>query len=185
MCSRQCHPQRREPRPSVYHSKTVQRYSLFIASGRLHLWTSSWFDWHSPCHFGGSLSGCSMLIHSPQVSKSQCGTRASLHSSLRSLPFGQKEFLVPSMAFSTANAFDIVCRLDRDDTLDEVPHNKKQKVTTGLLLDKQDFAWPLACRSSRDLGPISRHRIADILLHEKCLACFSSGVTRWLPSHPL
>ena len=32
-----------------------------------------------------------------------------------SLPFG-KEFLVPSMAFSTANALDIVCRLDRDNT---------------------------------------------------------------------
>ena len=29
-----------------------------------------------------------------------------------------KEFLVPSMAFSTANAFDIVSRLDRNDTLD-------------------------------------------------------------------
>ena len=29
------------------------------------------------------------------------------------------------MAFNTANAFDIVCRLDRNDTLDDVPHNKK------------------------------------------------------------
>ena len=51
------------------------------------------------------------------------------------------------MAFSTANAFDIVCRLDRDDTLDEVQQNKKQKVATGLLLDKlhkQDFAGPLS-----------------------------------------
>ena len=51
------------------------------------------------------------------------------------------------MAFSTANAFDIVCRLDRDDTLDEVPQNKKkQKAATGLLLDKlrkQGFAGPL------------------------------------------
>ena len=38
--------------------------------------------------------------------------------------------LYPSMTFHTANAFDIICRLDRDDTLDDVPQNKKQKVTT-------------------------------------------------------
>ena len=40
------------------------------------------------------------------------------------------------MTFHTANAFDTVCRLDRDDTLDEVSQNNKQKVATGLLLDK-------------------------------------------------
>ena len=58
-----------------------------------------------------------------------------------SLPSGEKEFLAPSMACSTADAFDIVCRLDRNGTLDEVPH------VTGLLLDKlheQDFAGPLS-----------------------------------------
>ena len=52
--------------------------------------------------------------------------------------------------------------------LDDVPQNKKQKAGTGLLLDKlhkQDFAGPLACRASRVLGPISRHRVADILHH--------------------
>ena len=45
---------------------------------------------------------------------------------------------------------------------------KKQKVATGLLLDKlhkQDFAGPLASRASKVLGPISRHRIAEILPH--------------------
>ena len=55
------------------------------------------------------------------------------------------------MTFDTANAFDIVCQLDRNDTLDEVPQNKKQKVATGLLLDKlhkQDFAGPLVSRAS-------------------------------------
>ena len=70
------------------------------------------------------------------------------------------------MAFSTANAYDIVCRLDREDTLDDVSPSKKQKVATGLLLDKlhkQDFAGPLSCRVSRVLGPVSRHRVADIL----------------------
>ena len=29
------------------------------------------------------------------------------------------------MTFHTANAYDIVCRLDRDDILDEGPQNKK------------------------------------------------------------
>ena len=87
-----------------------------------------------------------------------------------SLPFWQTEFLVPSMAFNTANAYDIVCRLDRDDTLDEVSQNKKQKIATGLLLDKlhkQDFAGPLSSRVSRALGAISRHRAADILHRRK------------------
>ena len=75
------------------------------------------------------------------------------------------------MAFSTANAFDIVCRLDRNDTLNEVPKNK-QKVATGLLLDKlhQDFAGPLSSRASKILGPISRYRVADILPHMKLIS---------------
>ena len=88
-------------------------------------------------------------------------------------PAWEHEFLIPSMAFNTADAFDIVCRLDRNDTLDEVPQNKKQKVATGLLLDKlhkQDFAGPLASRASKVLGPISRHRVADILLHMKSVS---------------
>ena len=82
----------------------------------------------------------------------------------------EHDFLFPSRTFHTANAFDIVCRLDRDDTLDEVSQNNKQKVVTRLLLDKlrtQDFAGPLSTRASRVLGPISRHRIATILPHMK------------------
>ena len=87
----------------------------------------------------------------------------------RSLPSG-RNFLVPSMACSTADAFNIVSRLDRNDTLDEVPQSKKRKVATGLLLDilhRQDFAGPLSSRASRVLGPISRYRVADIFLHMK------------------
>ena len=53
-------------------------------------------------------------------------------------PIWEKEFLVPSMAFSTANAFDIVCRLDRDDTLDEVPQNEKA----------EDCHWPASGQTS-------------------------------------
>ena len=77
------------------------------------------------------------------------------------------------MAFNTADAFDIVCWLDQRDTLDEVPQNKKQKVATGLLLDqlqKQDFAGPLASSASRVLGPISRHRVSDVLPHMKIVS---------------
>ena len=83
------------------------------------------------------------------------------------------EFLLLSMAFKTANAFDIITRLDRNDTLDDVPQDKKQKAATRLLLDKlrtQDFAGPLACRASRFLGPISRHRVADILPRMKIVS---------------
>ena len=88
-------------------------------------------------------------------------------------PKREHEFLIPSMAFNTADAFDIVCRLDRYDTLDEVPQNKKQKFATSLLLDKlrkEDFAGPLASRASNVLGPISRHRVADILPHMKIVS---------------
>ena len=51
---------------------------------------------------------------------------------------------------------------------------KSRKLPLGcLLLDKlhtQDFAGPLACRASRVLGPISRHRVADILHHMKIVS---------------
>ena len=86
----------------------------------------------------------------------------------------EHEFLFPSMTFHTANAFDTICRLDRDNTLAEVPQNKKQKAATSLLLDKLvHFAGPLSSRASRVLGPISRHRIADILPHMKRVSCAS------------
>ena len=56
----------------------------------------------------------------------------------------EREFLAPSMARGTAEAFNIVCRLDRNGKLDEVPQDKKQKVATSLLCDKlheQEFCW--------------------------------------------
>ena len=105
-------------------------------------------------------------------------------------PVWEKEFLVPSMVLSTADAFDIVCRLDRNGTLHEAPQNKKQKIATGPLLDKlhkQDFAGPLSSRASKVLGPISRYRVADILPHMKLVSigCFSSWAHCWFPTHPL
>ena len=116
-----------------------------------------------------------MLDHAyPWRRESQCGTRAKLYSSLCSLsPTWEHEFLLPSMAFNTASAFDTICRLDRNDTLVDVPQNNEQKSVTGLLLDKlhkQDFAGPLACRASKVSGPISRHRIADILPRMKIVS---------------
>ena len=43
----------------------------------------------------------------------------------------EQEFLFPSMTFHTARAFDTLCRLDRDDTLDEFPQNKNRKLPLG------------------------------------------------------
>ena len=77
------------------------------------------------------------------------------------------------MTFHTANALDLVWRLDRDDIFDHVPQNKKQNVATGLFLEKlraQDFAGALSSRTTRVPGPISRHRVADILRHMKLVS---------------
>ena len=74
---------------------------------------------------------------------------------------------------STADAFDIVCRLDRNDTLDEVPQNKKHRrlplgcfLTNSINKTLLGF-YPVA---PRELGPISRYRVADILPHMKLVS---------------
>ena len=88
-------------------------------------------------------------------------------------PVWEKEFLAPSMAHSTADAFDTVCRLDRYGTLDEVPHSKKQKVAAGLLLDKlheQDFAGPISLRASRVLVPTSHYQLRTSCSHMKLVS---------------
>ena len=82
----------------------------------------------------------------------------------------EKEFSAPSMAHSTADAFNMVCCLDRNGKLDEVPQDKKQKAATTLLRDeflKQDFAGPISLRASKVLGPISRSLVVEILPHMK------------------
>ena len=92
---------------------------------------------------------------------------------LFSLSIGRKNFLFPPWLIAPQMLLILFCHLDRNDTLDEVPQNKKQKVATGLLLDKlhkQDFAGPLSSRASRVLGPISRYRVADILPHMKLVS---------------
>ena len=105
--------------------------------------------------FGGPLSGCSVLIHSPQRSgKSQCGTRAQLRSSLFALsPAWEHEFLFPSVTFQTANSV-LILFLGWSVTtrLTKFHKTKNRKLPSdGLLLDKlrtQDFAGPLSSRRS-------------------------------------
>ena len=73
----------------------------------------------------------------------------------RSAPTWTRNFFAPSMARSTADAFNIVCRLDSHDKLHEVPQNKKQKVATSLLCDKlhkQVFAGPISLLASKVAG---------------------------------
>ena len=73
-------------------------------------------------------------------------------------------------ACSTADSFNVVCRLDHGGKLDDAPKNKKHNVATSLLrgkLHRQDFAGPISLRASKALGPISRYRVADILPHMK------------------
>ena len=104
-------------------------------------------------------------------------------------PIWEKDFLAPSMSRSTSDAFNIVCRLDPDGKLDEASQDKKQKVATGLIRDKQhtqDFAGPISLRASKVLGPISRYRIADILHHMKLASRASRpGLTFVFCAHPL
>ena len=134
MCSRQNHPQSREPCPPVYHSRTVQRYP------------SSLLQVGSICGLGPDVDGIHSISLAARYRFAACSS--TLRRGLEKVnearghnctplfalsPAWEQEFLFPSMTFHTANAFDIVCRLDRDDTLDEVPQNKKQKVATLVL----------------------------------------------------
>ena len=75
-------------------------------------------------------------------------------------PDWEKDFHTPFMARGTADAFNIVCRLDHDGKLHEASQNKKQKVATSLIRDKlhtQDSAGPISLRASKVLEPISRY----------------------------
>ena len=98
--------------------------------------TSELLEVGSVCGLGPDLVGihsirlaarycCGMLIHTSQrFGKSQYGTWTQFALlSLLYLPLGNMSF--PSMTFNTANAFDIISLLDRNDTLDDVPKNKK------------------------------------------------------------
>ena len=96
-------------------------------------------------------------------------------------PNWAKEFLGSPVARSTADAFNKVCRLDRNGKLDDVSQDKKQKVATSLFCDKlntQDFAGPISLLVCKFLGPVSRYRIADTLHHMKLASrVFRPGLT--------
>ena len=80
-----------------------------------------------------------MLIYSPQGGLEKInearGHNCTLLFALS--PAWEQEFLFPPWPSTLrVHLILIVCRVDRDDTLDEVPQNKKQNIATGLLLDK-------------------------------------------------
>ena len=78
----------------------------------------------------------------------------------------KEKCLNPSMAQSTMEAHESVCRMDHIGKIADSPNYKKQKAETTLLRDeiqKRDFAKLVAARVSRILGPVSRFRIAQIL----------------------
>ena len=70
----------------------------------------------------------------------------------------EKEFLAPSVARSTGDAFNIVCLLDHDGKLMSPHKTRSKNVPTRLLRDRQhtqDFAGPISLRASEVLGSIS------------------------------
>ena len=96
-----------------------------------------------------------------------------MHSLFALSPAWEQEFLFPSMTFHTANALLLFVAWIVTTFLTKFLKTKKKKFATGLLLDKlraQDIAGPLSGRITRVLGPISRHRIADNLLHMKLVS---------------
>ena len=159
-------------------------------AGPYHAFPSNLLGVGSICGLGLDLLGIHSISLAAGYRVAACST--TLHQGLEKIqtarghnctpifalsPIWKKEFLVPSVASSTVDAFGIVCRLDRNDTLDDV-HQKKNKLkaAAGQLLDnlhKQDFAGPLSSRASKVLGPISRYRVADILPHMKLVSCAS------------
>ena len=81
-------------------------------------------------------------------------------------PEWEEKFLQTSMAFNTMEAYEYVRPIDRIGKIADSPNHKAQKTATTLLRDtikKRDFAVLIAARVSRILGPISSHRVAQIL----------------------
>ena len=120
---------------------------------------------------GPDLVGIHSISLAARCRVAACST--TLSQSLEKIQTARGHNSAPSMACSTGNALDIVCRLDRDGKLDEAPQYKKQKVATGLLrhkLHEQDFAGPISLRPSAVLGPISLYRVADIVRDMKLVS---------------
>ena len=74
---------------------------------------------------------------------------------------------------STADAFNVICRLGHHGKLDDVSQDKKQNVATGLICDKlhtQDFAVGLQ-KGGTDQ---SLSHCGHPAPHATCVTCFSS-----------
>ena len=137
---------------------------------------------------GGSPSGCSKLIHTSQRSWKKsvrhAGTIALL--TLLFLLLGNMGFFFHPRPSTQRMHLILFVGWTAMTHLMKFRKTKKQKVATGSLLDKlhrQDFAGPLSSRASRVLGPISRHRVADILPYMKSVSRTSRPGS--LSSHPL
>ena len=170
-------------RPAVYDRRSIHCHS--------HQRTVCWFI----CGLGPDLVG----IHSISLA-ARCRTAAcsnTLNQGLEKIQasrgydfapiFALEKFLVPSMARSAVEAFDVVRRLDHSGELDESRQDQKQKAATALLRDnffEQDFAGPISLHASRILGPISRFR-REILPHMKLVARLSSWAYCWIFTRPL
>ena len=98
----------------------------------------------------------------------------------------EEKFLIPSMACSTVEAFDIVRRLEHSVKLDESPQEQKG---CHSLASRQITAGPcranfFTCLQNFSTGQSLSH-CADLASQETCVACFSSWVHRWFLTHPL
>ena len=84
----------------------------------------------------------------------------------------EKELLAPSMARSTAEAFNMVCCLDRNGKLDDSPQRSRRlpQPCSATNCNRQDFAGPIFLRASKVLGPISRFPVVEILPHMKLVS---------------
>ena len=81
-------------------------------------------------------------------------------------PEWNKKIFKTLMAHRTMEAHACVRHLDHAGKIADSPSDKKQKAATALLRDAiqmRDFSLPIATRSSKILGPISRHLMAQIL----------------------
>ena len=81
-------------------------------------------------------------------------------------PEWEERLIKTSVALGTMEAIEYVRRIDRTGQIADPSGGKIQKAATTLLCDttqKRDFAFPIATRASKILGPISGHLMAQII----------------------
>ena len=134
------------PCPAVYHCSAIQCYLHQLGRRWFRVWSSSWPGWHPLCQPRGPPSNCRVFEHvQPRPSEDPGSSREWLCSCpCAQLHLGRGISCSLHMARSTAEAFNIVCYLDRNGKLDDVPQDNKQKAATTSLRDelyRQDFCW--------------------------------------------